>query len=474
MHGEYRLVLRDCEPGYRLSASLDGYAPAYYDHLPPWTITSAMDTPAPPPGNHDFVLEAAHTLDGVVEDDNGQPLTDVLVKAQTAVDGTDYSSFSSPSSPTAIPGKGIHQCTTDSQGMFHLDGLPPNKVHLTVTAPHRQVNSQNYPVDEPCRIVMDGSGRPGRLQAQVVNSETGEPVTNFSIAVRYRPERHAYANNSGVFSMVDEITAEEYYEVFVYSRGFAPTKTRLEATEVNGTESEELRISPAPPLEGVLLDGVSRRPIANASILHGVLEDSTYFEWADWEKYCDGMHSLTFVQRIETDGEGRFWFCEDAQAPGCLIVLAPGHARAIIRPEQRPDPEDDGVLEIPLKAEAVIGGVLPVHLTNQGVVNVQIWKERSNHGSLLVQLTNQRVVNVPIGRETSNSALDETFEIATADSQGRFEFRKLAPGLYHVGVEQPQGPWIRRTIPAGIVTVSEGEKADVSTLLASLTLRAAP
>ncbi|MHC4400751.1 MAG: M56 family metallopeptidase, partial [Planctomycetota bacterium] len=143
--GSYRLAIRSYGVSYRVGVWARGMAPAWRDTLPDLIHDRLSDEEALPPERVDFELEPAHLVSGVVVDSQGRPVAGATIEAETAVVGV-HSSFSMPTPPSPIPGEGPHETTTDSEGRFRLEGMPPKHVRLTVKAPYRHVNARNYPV----------------------------------------------------------------------------------------------------------------------------------------------------------------------------------------------------------------------------------------------------------------------------------------------------------------------------------------
>jgi len=442
--GQYRLRVTQSGAGFRLGVSAKGFAPVWYDLYPPWNhVSTVSDRDATPPTERDFDLGPAHQLEGVVVDQEGQPISGAVVKARTSVDGI-WTSFSSPSSPTMIPGDDAFETRSDAEGTFRFDGLPAESVNLNVAAPHRHVNDRNYPVDSPCRIVMSGSGRPGRIRVRVTDQRSGEPIADFKVARRYFPEQRRVLNPDGRFEWKDELTESKEYSFHVYAKGYAPWRGPLKASALDGEETLTVALLPGQPLLGRLVDVNTEKPVAGASVLFGHAGDARYFEWSDWGNYIDGHHSVTCVQRATTDRDGRFWFCEDVFEAGALVIAAPGYARNIIPPEDRPPTGPDGLVQIALHPEAVIRGTLLADGRARSNANMMLWREE------------------PRGQ------LEETFETAKTGADGRFEFNRLAPGTYHVSLERWLTRYSTTTEPIESITLGAGETRTLGQVTVSM------
>jgi len=408
--GEYRLAVDKFGVGFRLGVSAKGKAPTWQVYWPPWSHPSepVRDEDAVPPERADFQLEPPCWIAGVVVDAKGKPIKGAKIEAQTAVEGF-YSSFSSPSSPSPIPGDGPFETVTDREGRFRLDGLPSNQVQLSVGAPYRHVNDRNYVVNHQCRIAMSGSGRRGVIRARVLHAETGKPVQDFKVARRYDPNQRPFNSRDGRFTWDGKFTEGKRYSMQVYAKGYAPAVVGIPAVPPDSENETTIDLSPSEPLVGGLFDADTGRPMAGVSIMYGVVGDTRYFEWSDLANYIDGHHGLSLVQRAVVGSDGKFWFGEaKGNEQGTLFVMAPGYERLILKPEERQIDPDSGQLRIALHREASISGAFLKDGRPQAGVEVAVWKKHAR------------------------GELEEFLEGAETDSDGTYRFGNLAPGTYNV------------------------------------------
>ncbi|MCX7043996.1 MAG: carboxypeptidase-like regulatory domain-containing protein [Candidatus Sumerlaeota bacterium] len=429
--GRYCLRVKRLNGKLRLGVSAKGFSPDWVDYCAAaWTFSKAHGPDVSAPKKLDFVLEPAHQLQGVVVEVEGPPIPDALVKAQTIFEMGLYN-FSTPRDATMIPGDSAFETKTDKDGTFRFEGLPAEGVFLTVTSPYRHVNAKNYAVDAPCRIVMSGSGQQGHIRARVVDRQTGKPVQDFILARRHDPAQLTIHNSDGRYEENGKLTEGADYHRHVYARGYAPWQGRIKATPLSSDEVFVIELSPAPPLRGRLLDANSKKPVARAPMIAALMNRARYFDWNDWDKYIDGYHSLNMVQRATTDRDGQFWFCEDRDDRGALIIITPGYARTILRPEERPAVDSDGLLTIALQPESSIQGMVRENGRVLGGATMDLWKKHPQQ-------------------------FEEWFEKAKADAKGRFEFNRLSPGDYRVRIQrQLRGD---ASITSAIATVTLGQQ----------------
>ncbi len=448
--GRYRLEVSDSGSGYRLGVAAEGYAPAWNDYLPPWShvpIQNRLD--ARPPREVDFTLAPPHSLEGQVTDEEGLPVPEVAVNVRTAETGS-YSNISSPASRTSFPGDGDFDTVTDPNGRFELHGIPAGDVSIELTAPHRHLNTGNYPVDEFCTLTMSGSGRAGRIQGQVVDAQTGKPVTTFTLARRHVVEQRDITDSNGRFEWVDSVTEGRDYSLHIYARGYAPSKESLEAAPLGSEEWSPIALSPKEPLRVRLVDAQSNAPVRNAETIHGILGDSRYFMWADWNLYIDGYHGLDMVQRAAPDDAGEAWFCENEDQPGTLFILVPGYERLILKPEARGVADASGVITVSLRPEARIKGVLKSDGVGRSGVQIGLYKVQGDEKP------------------------EEEFEYATTDSNGAFSFDRLGPGEYQVTEGRSIDKWVVTYVPVTKFSLHLGEEKNLGEVSSSAEAPAAP
>ncbi len=435
--GRYRLDVPGSGSGYRLGVAAEGYAPAWNDYLPPWShvpIENRLD--ARPPREVDFTLVPPHSLEGEVLDEEGLPVPDVAVNVRTAEAGS-YSSISSPAWRTSFPGDGDFDTVTDQNGRFKFHGLPVGDVSIDLTAPHRHLNTGNYPVDEFRTLTMSWSGRAGSIQGQVADAQSGKPVTAFTVARRHIAEQRDITDSNGRFEWVDSVTEGRDYSVHIYARGYAPVKESIKAAPLGSEDWPTIALSPKEPLRVRLVDAQSKAPVRNAETIHGILGDNRYFMWAEFDRYIDGYHGLDMVQRGAPDDTGEMWFCENEDQPGTLFILVPGYERLILKPEARGVADASGAVTVSLRPEARIKGVLKSDGVGRSGVQIGLYKVQGDEKP------------------------EEEFEYATTDSSGAFSFDRLGLGEYQVTEGRSIDKWLVTYVPVTKFSLHPGEEENL-------------
>ena len=262
--------------------------------------TKIRDEDAVPPELASFRLKPGHRISGIVVDEKQRPIAGVRVEVKTtAREGA--SSWYQPRQPMPIPGRGSTKITTDSAGRFVLDDLPEEAVSLNATAPHRYAGDQNYAVDHEQRIVMSGSGRAGIVRGQVLDQQTGKPVREFRLMLRYDATPHQFTTTDGRFKLDGDFTEGGRQTVYIYSKNYAPAEARIPVLPLGSDDQPTIVLSPGRPLLGQLVDTQRGKPVAHVPVMYAVpkkeKDSSHYIEWHDWNDYVDGYGSFGTVQR---------------------------------------------------------------------------------------------------------------------------------------------------------------------------------
>jgi hypothetical protein len=365
---------------------------------------------------------------GTVVDERGQPIAGVHVEAYTPVVGF-HSSFSMPTGRDRFPGA-ERVAVTDDAGRFRIEDLSTDEVQLSLRSTHRHVNDANYPVKEGVLITMRGSGKPGVIQGRLSDATTGKPPAGASeatIVLRHSPQAHLGAGEDGRFTLPTVASMDNKYQVHVYAKGYAAAEAMLTALPEGSTEFVDVNLTERPPLRGRLVDAETEKPIAGARMLYGVDERLRYFAWTDFEKYTDGYHSLSFVQRQTSSESGEFWFAEPQDGRrGVIVVSVDGYRRLILEPDGRRF-DDAGELLIRLQKESAFTGI--VYKDGVPLANASVHVSRRSDGGMM-----------------------HMNESVRTDAHGKYRYGRLAAGFYSIS----GGGYTRRTM------VGKGKTATVN------------
>ncbi len=385
--GSYHLEVKRAGGKYKLGVSASGCAHQWRQGLVPG--------PRSAPTELDFKLSPEMTLEVQVVDKSGMPIPDFEVTPMTPQTGFN-SSFSIVQQPEPIPG---HDKPTpcDASGVCLVRQLLPAPepvlvkvdgetqaqaeskkrfndeqgwLSLRITQKgkwghaHQISNKDFFEAQGKIRIVVPDHRNPlveqmhnGILFGQVVDA-TGQPVQEYRVTLRYRPEPLVVKDSEGRFEWGKTLDPDNAYEIRIFANGFAPKVVRCTPGRTSKARPERIEMMPHVSVEFELLDGQTLKPLPNVSVLTGVLKQSggNYVEWNSIQSYADGHHGLTNVLHLTSGADGRITVPE-GQDLAALIILTPGYARTILMPKSRPAPNENDLIQIPIPPAASIRGI---------------------------------------------------------------------------------------------------------------------
>ena len=402
--GNYRMIVDKVGPDYRLGISAAGRAPVWHDAITPKRAHEAEPV--------DIVLKRGHAIEGVVVDHDGNPVSGLSVSVMTPGHGF-RSSFSSYVEPTPLPGPGRTVMSAED-GRFVFSDLPDNEVGIRVMRDGRHAGRiRNHPVDQPARVLVSSAAdRDGEIRVRVVDASSGEPVDTCSVILRHRTEAHL--PQKGVVTIPGLRTGDHTYQTHVYSGSHQPKRLKLSATPAANNIEQRVALESGTPFRGQLVDASTGTPIANTEMICSEPGRSRYIEWGQLDDLKDGMMDYMFVRRVVTRQDGTFEVGEGDRRTQ-FIVLCPGYARTIFQPHRRPEPDDEGRVQLALRPEAVVSGVLIADGEPRPGFQVHVTRLR------------------PRG------ILEHNFEWLHVEEAGRFRYGNLAPGTHILSSTSVQG-----------------------------------
>lgn len=385
----------------------------------------------------DFVLtrtpKSGHTIAGVVVDEQGSPIEGVEVKATTILVGMN-SRFSNVTGNDYLPGPG-GETQTDAQGRFQIRDLATHnlnekKIHLSFQSKYRSWHTANYPIREGLRIKMRGSGKPGVLQARLIDAETGLPPKNLDeirIIHGSSSKNHPCNQEDGHFRLPMQVRLAANHTVSIYTKEYEVAKVELTAVPAKSNQFEDIYLKKKNTSFGRLLDADTGFPISGASIMFGAVDPARYFEWREYDFEHDIYSSKKSIQRDTTNRSGSFWYAEQNDVQNQKIILhTSGYQRVILTPDDHRIDTQSGEIEIRLKRESTFSGIASVNNIPIPNVKVTIWSTSSDP---MIQ--------------------KHEFETTRTDKDGRYHFNRLFPSTYCLRA----GPYVR------VATIGEGEEA---------------
>lgn len=282
-------------------------------------------------------------------------------------------------------------------------------VNLQIKADGYYSNQRNYAVDQEHLIVMSGDApRPSVFRVRVVDKASGAGVTDYEIVYRYRTKAIVVSNQQGRWQSSVEPRSRGI-SATLYSVEPAPLTVKLETYSPDSSEEQVFELDRGSPPRGRAFDAQTGKPLSGVHILNGDAGKARYFIWDERDKFADGHHSLTVVQRTISGDDGSFAFSE-GDRKGTLFLIHPGYARLTLQPDRRGDEDGEGFISVALELEATVSGRLFGSLAERTNVFVQLYKIQ--HGA----------------------TLNEEFERIPLQPNSGFQFTNLGPGDYSLAV----------------------------------------
>jgi peroxiredoxin len=338
----------------------------------------------------DFVLEKGTPLTIRFVDNTGRPVPDVYV----AIDRWD----GFKSSLIIMGGHFLQKVVprrSDENGIVHWPAAPSGAVHY-------RFGKQGF-AEALASLTADGTEQTVVINPKLVitgtvtDAETGDPIETFDVPqVHYFSGDHLYVNRS------DSVAGRSGRFRMEFSRTDIDHGVRIEAmgyrTQLVGpwkigetVEPLDIRMEPAAPFEGVVVDGKGR-PVAGANVCLATHTQKLGIQNHDFS-YGDDM--LAF----DTGADGRFAFPAQYEPYALVVIHDSGYADVERQPDDQP-----------------------------GKLILEAWCQVE--GQLLQRgapVAGERVWLKPIRpRYFPRPRIEEMFT-TTTDAEGRYEFKRVPP-----------------------------------------------
>jgi len=420
-----------------------------------------------------FVLGKGFTIRGIVTDrTSSQPIDAALVNARVvSMLPTQHNRPAADSGGEVRPGEPDHQrgainnrrpfnnnlgasrafhvetVATNPDGRFELSGLLEARYVISVTAPGYQI-ANGKPAnagDDGVSIVMAPSPR---IMGRVVDDQTGEPVSVFTIATTAVPNpafvprrsRQRFEDEEGRFAYVDVRPGTHY--LIASSEGYAGGQSEPITVAVEEERTGiEIRLVRGAILRGSVTD---RRgtPIQGASVsLDQPVQPGSDPAGEMFRRLISQQMRKTGMRSAITDAKGA-WKIDNVL--GGSYSLKVEHA------------DYTDVESPPLKCGDRGEVVAPtVVLSQGGIIRGTVSKEDGTPDGKATVMVSSDDPRIPFNKS-----------IVTGP-EGSFEVKGLKPGTYRVLVAQRDGQFDllkilqSRNDPGSLVTVGEGEVSEV-------------
>lgn len=473
--GSYRLEVQNAGGRYKLGISAAGVCPQSRRLVP---------GPRAAPTELNLRLAPETTIEVTFVGESGEPIPNLAITPMTPEYGFN-SSFSMVQYPQRIPGHenpilcdehgvcrlnqllpapeplkaladGDTQAQSEFKERFNQEGWLSLRIELGEQSFHnRQITRSEYFKSQgKLEVVLPDhlnplvrQGHDGTIFGQVTDA-AGQPVREFQFTIRYRAEPISVNDPDGRFQWGTKLDPGGNYEVRVFAKGFAAQLARIVPDETRQARPLRIELVPQESVEVQFVDQQTLQPIPDVAVMAGVSNKSgwNYVEWNNLKAYADGHHGLETVLHLVSDVEGRVTISE-SRDPTTLIILTAGYGRTIITPAQRPEPDDSGLIQIPLEPAASILGVRAAD-------------------SRLSQLGDGISLYLP-----ATDGFEHMFHGLSLNENGECLVDSLSPGRYRVALMYSDGnmsaPCWSRTIDVKAgqhVTVPLGEMTGTLTL----------
>lgn len=359
-------------------------------------------------GDIGLVYEGAgeRTVSGKVTDSKGDPIAGVRIDSAdfTATQSVRFSTYTE----------------TGADGRFVLEAREGKRFDVSVTHPsYTEARFYRWEAGtNDLEIVLQGRGT---IIGQVVDADTGKPVTHFDVGSGVRMSPRMLGVRDAAFATFDDaegrftLPSVEVGEVNVYVRaqGYAPM--RIQVPEMKSDEVRDLaivRLESGATLEGTVKD-MSGAPISRALILlSGDIRDSAmYPEYLSTSRFSgEQYHAMT-------DDEGRF----------AIDSLSPELTKFELRHVDHARTE--GKLALTLSQRTTVDWVMTGFATVEGTVYVN--GEKAGAGNRVSAGNDSMIVSMTVSRS------------AETDAQGFYRIEEVPAGSMIVQVGTQEGGSMR-------------------------------
>jgi hypothetical protein len=359
--------------------------------------------------------------------------------------------------------------TTDAQGRFSFDSLPPNSPFVFQKEGYSPIDNRQLPLDGDDVVTVEMAPA-GLILGTVLDAVTGKPIRAFNVQITFSPERQpgdpssalrsdlinpgqTFQSNEGCFKL-SELVAGMPLQVMISAKGYERRVTKRVVTALpDEAQVEEFRLDPLDPANlrtyhGRLLDA-DGKPVEGAQLRLIAArgrdpEQRAQFPF-NWTMIRNGQlaqqPNVARFLESSTDARGLFEFTGIPKGTEVELAwwgrgVAPGRADHMERHAEN----QEGWFDITLPAPARITGII----------------DRKTYTTAgRIQLT------------SPNGLCDYT-DLELKPNQADFAFEDLAPGNYTVHlmtaferVPDRPGSLTNRTLTTAAVRVDPGETARV-------------
>ncbi len=305
-------------------------APYFVCAIPPQRDVAALLEPVGALGDLDLdlILEAGHTVKGVLQDARGAPIAGISV----------LPSLTKPNSRSLYLRD--RETKTDAKGRFEINGLAAKGMQFTfMGSGFTSIRDRSLEVDKEHTIV----GKPaGVIRGRVVDSD-GKPVRSFRVLLNISRQRRqndlfggffagyggaglSFTTDDGTF-LIRNLQANSVQRVTIFAPGYGESSIdRVEALPLSEWSADRVltcKLQPAFNLNVHVVEDSTGKPIPDArvAVIYNDPSIDAGFAWG----HHDASGTETIRRRTKADGVASF--SPLSLAEGSLIVQAQGFTR---------------------------------------------------------------------------------------------------------------------------------------------------
>lgn len=317
----------------------------------------------------DFQMKPGHTIEGRVEDENGNPIEEasLLVSMEIKEDVVLDSMYDLLQKPT-----------TGKDGKFKLHSLPDGAVYVYVYAKgYEELRNERLKVDRKDYTLVLRKTVLGQICGTVLRESDGKPMTEFNVRLDFSrkvrntsgitPGLHRegldFQKTDGKFS-IKGLKVKEGYKIDITAPGYMMVSVdpvMVKPVSENACKDVVVRLRPASPYEGSITEAGTGKPIKG--VLVTAWDTSPFGPNLSfrWDMSNTSLKSVS----TRTDAGGKFRFDSMPFSSGALQLEKQGFARTLIR-----DVKFSSPLQANLGKAATITGSIA---DEQGKVQPGVW-----------------------------------------------------------------------------------------------------
>ena len=282
----------------------------------------------------DFRMKPGHTVEGRVEDDDGNPLAGVYLAAsmETKDTGRDDNLYE------------IAYTRTDKGGKFKLADLPEGCVYTYIgISGYDELRKERLKVDRKDYILVLKKTIPGQICGTVVQASDGKPVPKFNVRLDFSQNATpAYGISPGLINpgmdfqstdgkfIVKGLHVKDNYKIIITVPGYMQASvdpvTVKPASEAN-YKSVIVRLRPSGSFAGIITEAGTNNPIKD--VLVTAWDTGSY---GSNTRFTSDMNNTSLKSvSTRTDADGNFHFDSMPFTSGAIMLEKQDYAKTLLR-----------------------------------------------------------------------------------------------------------------------------------------------